>query len=413
VAGPARTHALSPRAEVALLTGGGDKPYTLGMAFALTARGVSIDFIGSDHLDVPELHHIASLNFLNLRGNNRTDVSPLRKVIRVLAYYVRLVRYAATAKPKLFHIVWNNKFAILDRTLLVLYYRALGKRIVLTAHNINAGQRDGDDEFMNRLTLRIQYLLSDHIFVHTEQMRKALQAGFNIPESKTSVIPFGINNTVPSTALTSSQARRQLGLSESHKVLLFFGNIAPYKGLEYLVDAMAALASEGADYRLIIAGRSKNCEPYWKGIQRRLSNPQLRSCVIERIEYVPDGDTEIYFKAADVLVLPYVRIYQSGVLFLGYNFGLPVIASDVGSLREDIVEGRTGFVCKPRDAIDLAKEIEHYFASPLHQELVVRRREIQDFANERYSWTKVGQVTRAVYSKLLPDDDALAPEPRA
>jgi glycosyltransferase involved in cell wall biosynthesis len=302
----------------------------------------------------------------------------------------------------LFHILWNNKFAVLDRTLLMLYYRALGKRIVLTAHNVNAGQRDGDDDFMNRLTLRIQYLLSDHIFVHTEQMRKALQAGFNVPESKISVIPFGINNTVPNTALTSSEARQRLCLSESHKVVLFFGNIAPYKGLEYLVDAMAVLALKGADYRLIIAGRPKNCEPYWEAIQRRLSSPQLRSCVIERIEYVPDVDTEIYFKAADVLVLPYVQVFQSGVLFLGYNFGLPVIASDVGSLREDVVEGRTGVVCKPRDSIDLAKEIEDYFASPLYQELEMRRREIQDFANERYSWTKVGDVTRAVYSKLLP-----------
>ena len=61
--------------------------------------------------------------------------------------------------------------------------------------------------------------------------------------------------------------------------------------------------------------------------------------------------------------------FQSGVLFLGYNFGLPVIASDVGSLREDIVEGKTGFVCKPRDPIDLAKEIERYFSSELYRRL--------------------------------------------
>ena len=117
--------------------------------------------------------------------------------------------------------------------------------------------------------------------------------------------------------------------------------------------------------------------------------------MIERIEYVPDADTEIYFKAADVLVLPYVHIFQSGVLFLGYNFGLPVIASDVGSLREDIVEGKTGFVCKPRDPVDLAKSIETYFSSELYRHLDARRQEIRDFANERYSWTRVGEITRA------------------
>ena len=66
-------------------------------------------------------------------------------------------------------------------------------------------------------------------------------------------------------------------------------------------------------------------------------------------EFIPDEETEIYFKAADVLVLPYRHIYQSGVLFLGYSFGLPVLAADVGSLKDEIVEGKTGFVFRPED----------------------------------------------------------------
>jgi glycosyltransferase involved in cell wall biosynthesis len=387
--------------HVAILTGGGDRPYALGLAATLVSQGVAFDFIASDELDDPELRRSSLVQFFNLRKEMRSNVSPVRKVLRVLLYYRRLLVYAATAKPKLFHILWNNKFEILDRTLLMLYYRVLGKRIVLTLHNVNAGQRDGNDNFVNRLTLRIQYLLADHLLVHTEKMRAELRDGFGIPDKNVSVIPFGINSTVPNTGLTSSEARQRLGLSDSHKVALFFGNIAPYKGLEYLIDAMALLAQRSADYRLVIAGRPKNCEAYWEEIQRRLSNPELRSCVIERIEYVPDADTEIYFKAADVLVLPYIHIFQSGVLFLGYNFGLPVIASDVGSLREDIVEGKTGFVCKPRDSIDLVKEIECFFSSELYRRLDARREEIRAFANEKYSWVKVGRITRAVYTDLL------------
>ena len=134
---------------------------------------------------------------------------------------------------------------------------------------------------------------------------------------------------------------------------------------------------------------------------RRLSNPQLGSCVIERIEHVPDADVEGYFKAADVLVLPYVHIFQSGTMFLSYTFGLPVIATDVGSLRDCIVEGETGFVCKPRDPIDLANKIAAYFASELYKQLAVQRREIQEFGNLRHSWAKVGDITRAVYGNLL------------
>jgi D-inositol-3-phosphate glycosyltransferase len=388
-------------AQVAILTGGGDRHYALGLAGALIAQGTTFDFIGSDELDDPSLHGSSLVRFLNLRKEMDTDASPVRKVLRVLLYYRRLLVYAAGATPKVFHILWHNKFLLMDRTVVMLYYRALGKRIVFTAHNVNAGRRDNNDNLLNRLTLRIQYALADRILVHTERMRSELQSEFNVVPSKVSVIPYGLNNAVPNTTLTSAEAKRKLGLAQSHKAVLFFGNIAPYKGLEYLIEAMRFLAPKDSDYRLIIAGRCKNCESYWTTLRERLSRPELRSCVIERIEYVSDADTEIYFKAADVLVLPYLFIFQSGVLFLSYNFGLPVIASDVGSLRDDILEGITGFVCRPKNPVDLAKRIEEYFSHHLYRELEQRRRDIQAFAHRRNSWTEVGEITRRVYRDLL------------
>jgi glycosyltransferase involved in cell wall biosynthesis len=388
-------------AQVAILTGGGDRPYALGLAATLIGQGVAFDFIASDELDDPGLHRSPLVHFFNLRKEMRSNVLAVRKVVRVLLYYWRLVVYAATATPKLFHILWNNKFAIVDRVLLMLYYRALGKRIVFTVHNVNAAWRDSSDTFLNRLTLRIQYHLCDHLFVHTEQMRRELRNCFAVADAKISVIPFGINCTVPTTDLTSVDARQELGLNSRQKAVLFFGNIAPYKGLEYLVEAMALLVSKDPSYRLVIAGRPKNCASYWEEIQRRISSLGLHHYIVKRIEYVSDVDTEIYFKAADVLVLPYAHIFQSGVLFLGYNFGLPAIASDVGSLKEDVIEGKTGFVCKARDPVGLSKSIETYFSSELYRRLETCRREIADFATAKYSWTKVGEITRAVYTGLL------------
>ena len=126
-----------------------------------------------------------------------------------------------------------------------------------------------------------------------------------------------------------------------------------------------------------------------------------RDRVIEKIEYVPDEETELYFKAADVLILPYTHVFQSGVLFLGYSFGLPAIAADVGTLKEEIIEGETGFVFKPQDSSDLARKIDKYFKSELFRNLEARRAEIKAYANERYSWDKVATITTAVYSDLL------------
>jgi len=396
-----RAPATSHEIVVALLTGGADRPYAFGLATALMAKLVALDLVGSDDLDGPEFRGKPGVNFLNLRGNQRPDVSFPTKVFRVLAYYAKLILYAARAKPGIFHILWNNKFQSFDRTLLTLYYKVLGKKIVLTLHNVNAGKRDSRDTWLNRLTLRMQYRLANHLFVHTEKMRCELIEEFGVPETRVTVIPFGINNAVPNTRLAPRDAKLRLGIREDERVILFFGNIAPYKGLEYLVAAFKHVLAQRGTYRLIIAGMPKNCEGYWRTILQAIGGVAPSERVLLRAEFIPDEETELYFKAADVLVLPYTHIYQSGVLFLGYSFGLPVIASDVGALRQDIVENKTGYVFKAEDPADLARNIERYFASELYANLNSHRQEIRDYATERHSWDMVSEVTRDVYARLL------------
>lgn len=393
----------NPTSEVALLTGGGDRPYVYGLVGALVSKGISPDVIGSDELDFPEFRGNPRINFLNLRGSVRTDASVAQKLFRVLRYYARLVRYAATARPRIFHILWNNKLEVFDRTVLLLFYKILGKRIVLTVHNVNSGKRDGNDSGLNRITLRIQYKLADHIFVHTEKMRVELIRDFGVNPARVTVIPFGINNSVPTTTLTAAEAKQRLGICNCDNTVLFFGRITPYKGLEYLVCAVRQLLRRRADYRLIIAGRPDRCDVYWNGIREAIQEEVKVDRVVLRAEHVPDEETEVYFKAADVLVLPYRDIYQSGVLVLGQSFGLPVIAADVGMLKDEIVEGKTGFVFRPEDSDDLARTIERYFASDLYANLDSRRKEIQKLAARRHSWGLVSEIIVNVYANLLRD----------
>ena len=393
--------AMPHQVEVALLTGGGDRPYAYGLATALMSKGVALDLIASDELDCAELHGKPGVNFLNLRGDQRPDASFARKVFRVSLYYTKLILYAATARPKIFHILWNNKFESFDRTILMAYYRILAKITVLTVHNVNAGKRDSKDTLFNRLTLRIQYRLAHHIFVHTEQMKAELCEEYGVQETRVTVIPFGINNAVPNRHLTAGEAKQRLGIADGEKTILFFGNIAPYKGLEYLIAGFRQILARRGGYRLIIAGRPTNCERYWATIQEAIHEDVQNKRVLLRADYISDDETEIYFKAADVLVLPYRYIYQSGVLFLGHSFGLPVIAADVGCLRAEIVEGKTGFIFRREDPIDLAKVIDRYFASDLYADLNCRRPQIRDYATERHSWEVVGQITMRVYADLI------------
>jgi D-inositol-3-phosphate glycosyltransferase len=386
--------------EIALLTGCKDRPYAFGLATALASNDVAVEFVGSDDLDSPELHKTPGLRFLSLQGRKKD--TGLAKVWKLLTYYGRLVSHAVTSPANVFHVLWNNRLEYVDRTLLMLLYKAQGKKIVLTAHNVNQRKRDSNDTFFNRLTLKSQYRLVDHIFVHTQKMKQELMEDFQVPEPAVTVLRHPINDAFPDTSLTPAEAKLRLGIKDGERTLLFLGRITPYKGLEYLLEAFQQLGEGDDRYRLIIAGQTKKgTEQYSQDIDRLIRTAGRRDQIIFDNQFIPDEKMELYLKGADVLVLPYTDIFQSGVLFLGFTFGLPAIASDVGSFHEDVVENRTGLLFRPRDSADLARAIDTYFSSDLYNHLSERREDIRKYFRQHHSWDAVAQVTRNVYAQLM------------
>ena len=109
-------------AKITLVTGGGDKPYALGLAECLAGGSMTVDFIGSDAHEVPDILEAEHVNFLNFRGSQDASVSPVRKFLRVLWYYARLIRYSAGTDSRLFHVLWANRFLLLDRVLLMAFW---------------------------------------------------------------------------------------------------------------------------------------------------------------------------------------------------------------------------------------------------------------------------------------------------
>lgn len=387
----------NPSSRVALITGGVDRHYVCALARALAASGVALDLLGTSEMG-SEVSGLESVKLFVLYPPHRPELNAVQKLFSFLGVYLRLVRYAATSSAQTFHIFWEYKFPFIDRTLLPLYYKLLGKRIVFTAHNVNRAERDGVDTFYNRLSLLIQYRLVDHIFVHTKTMKDQLAGSFNISQGKVTVIPFGSGGMVPNSGLTSAEAKKSLGLGESDRVILFFGRIAKYKGLDLLVDSFERLAISDRRYRLIIAGDStSDWAGHWREVRDRIESGPIREQVLQVIRHIPDDAMEVYFKAADVLALPYRQIFQSGVLFMSHSFGLPVIAADVDAFRDEIVEGTNGFLCRPNDPEDLARAIERYFSSELYRTLEERRPGIQELLRSTHSWEIVAKLTSDVY----------------
>ena len=390
--------------KVALLTGGKDPHYAHGLLRQLAARSVRIALIGGDESAETEAVRNGQVEFHNLVGRPDPDDGLVAKARRVLSYYGRLLVFAARTDGRVFHILWFRKFPLGERILLIAYFKLLGKKLAFTAHNVDDQARDGRrGSFPNRLSLTFLYRTVDHIFVHTRQMKLELVAEFGVSEHKVTVVPYGINDVIPVARVSRTEARQQLGLGPDEKVLLFFGNIAPYKGVEDLLRALASLVHADGRFTLILAGRVKDrtCEAYWAELESLIEELQLSEHVRKEIRYIPDGHVGLLFRASDVSVLPYRRIYQSGVLALSYAQGVPVIAADVGSIREDILEDETGLLFRPGDVVDLAAKIRTYFVSESFKDVETRERRISEYGAERFSWETNAERTHAVYEHLL------------
>ena len=186
-------------------------------------------------------------------------------------------------------------------------------------------------------------------------------------------------------------------------VLLFFGNIAPYKGVDDLIRALSELVRDDNRLILLIVGnvKDRSCRAYRQELERLIVAVKMSDHVRKEFRHVPDEEVGLFFKAADISILPYRRVYQSGVLGLSYSQGLPVIAADVGCLKDDIVDGATGFVFRAGDAADLAVKIRAYFKSDLFRNLEANAPKITAYGGARLSWSANAERTYAVYERLL------------
>jgi len=155
--------------------------------------------------------------------------------------------------------------------------------------------------------------------------------------------------------IKQNTAQKALNLLPNKKTLLFFGLIRSYKGLDLLIDALSLLDES---YQLIIAGESyTSFEKY----QQQINTSYARNRIYLLNRYIDDKEVSLLFSATDILVLPYKSATQSGVISIAYHFETPIVATNVGSLKETIEKSNTGIICQPQ-ATDLACGIEKIFA---------------------------------------------------
>jgi len=192
--------------------------------------------------------------------------------------------------------------------------------------------------------------------------------------------------------VSREEARRALSLDG--RVLLFFGYVRPYKGLEDLLTALRLARPDAWDH-LVIVGEFYEPEARYRPL---LEDPALRGRVRVVNRYVPNEEVAPYFAAADVVALPYREATGSGITQVAFGAGVPVIATRTGGLEEVIEEGVSGLLVPPRDPPALARAIERFFDENLAERLragVARNR-------RRFEWEGLVDAIESLAAECLP-----------
>lgn len=240
-------------------------------------------------------------------------------------------------------------------------------------------------DFMQRRAVK----QSDKIIVLGELLKRQLLERYRfVADDDVSVIPLG--PSVPEQLL--KEGKSSAGESSERKRVLFFGEVRPNKGLEYLLKAEPLIRKQIGEFELVIAGKCENFETY-----RKLIAPGARVSV--RSEFVPDADIPRYFGPASVVALPYISATQSGIIPMAYAFGKPVVATRTGALPEVVQDGQTGLLVEPRDEAALAEAIVQLLKDDkLRRDMGERALQ---YLNEKLSWDGIARQTAGVYESAL------------
>ncbi len=156
---------------------------------------------------------------------------------------------------------------------------------------------------------------------------------------------------------TQQQARQEFRLSIDDKVILFFGYVRQYKGLQILLEAMPQVL-KALPVKLLVAGEFYDNKENYTSLIKKLT---IEKAVAIFDDYIPNEKVGLFFSAADVVVLPYITATQSGIIQIAYHYNKPVITTRVGGLCEVVEEGKTGFTVPPENSEKLATAIVNFY----------------------------------------------------
>lgn len=308
---------------------------------------------------------------------------PIETVFRRSRHYpidiVRFVRLVRSMRPGAVLFQSRLKISVVD-ALVVRYLRARGVRVAVVVHDVVPH----DEGALSTRALHLYYRSFPQLVVHSDDAAMQLRAAGVRGEMVT--VPHGRYDIFDVDDLNRNDAREALGIEPDRTVALFFGNLEERKGLGVFVAA--AERSDDESLLFLAAGQDFLTSQAPRELRDAVRGARdVRGLRVD-VGRVPHRDVQKYFRAADVVVLPYLEGSTSGVLKLALAFGVPVLATDVGDIRDELTEenGRL-LVGSPTPA------------AILEAVAATRAKQAPD-VDPRLSWST---ITPKVVSFVLPD----------
>lgn len=356
---------------------GGLHYYVHDQADALVAAGHEVIVYSAPAKTDKAGHYSKVTTFTNIFGDGP-------KLLRGLRLGVQLVTAIVGSRARgcrvcIFHIFKGDAFELMS----VVVTRALGMRAICIIHDVERLDRSSGVRLM-----AVVMRLANQLVVHNEFSRQTLLGHHPEMAAKTAIVPHGNYVSQFSRLPSKEEARQQLGLSQDRFTMLFFGNPRREKGLDLLLHALS-LRGAKLKITLVVAGKMKVDEA--ARVRAFLRDNDLEDMVRLDVGHVEDELVAPYFRAADVVVLPYLRVYESGVALMAMTLERPVLASDLPPLAEAVGrDGQRGSLFRAGDASSLAEQIDSVC---LHaEELAIKGVAAAAFARNERDWARSGRL---------------------
>jgi len=359
---------------------GGMDYYDYGLASGLGNQGVNVRFYTCDKTTVRNFKNVLTL----LPFVNMWKRSFLIKTSKYLSGHLTAFNDLIQNNGRIVHL---HFFALRSIDLLILSVAKIrGLKIIATIHDVTSFHGKANEWIEDRC-----YKLIDGVIVHNNSSFIVLEKKIEKVQIKTAIIPHG--NYLPFI-------QKKNAVISDNKVftILFFGQIKKVKGLDVLINAVSVLKAQGIHIKLLIAGKAwkSDLEEYIKLID----DLGLSDIVTTDFRYIPDNEVADYYSLADLVVLPYKEIYQSGVLLLTMSYSKPVLCSDLLPFQEIIEDGINGFLFKSEDIQDLANKLIYIIkgGAALRSSIIL---ESDSIINLKYNWNTIGRQTSDFYREVL------------